>query len=274
MAATTADLVLNRVFDAPVELVFKAWTDPQHLARWWGPAGFTNPRCEFEARPGGRIHIDMRGPDGTTFPMTGTVAEIVPNKKLVMVCQAHFDQSGVPQLEVTNTAVFEDDHGRTRLTLTAVVVKATEAAAQALQGMTAGWTQTLQRLGGLVASTAVGVPTDHLEREIIESRTYLAPRDLVYRMFTEPEHLAKWWGPHGFSTVTDHLRPERLVYEHASPPPHEVTVIFTEVKGATRVYFRMVFPDATELAKTVNVFKADNGLGQTLDRLTQHLSTV
>jgi uncharacterized protein YndB with AHSA1/START domain len=65
------ELVLTRVFDAPRELVFKVWTDPKHLARWWGPRGFTNPVCELDLRPGGAILIHMRGPDGTVYPMTG-----------------------------------------------------------------------------------------------------------------------------------------------------------------------------------------------------------
>jgi len=66
------ELVLTRVFDAPRELVFKAWTDPKHVAQWWGPHGFTNPVCELDLRPGGAILIHMRGPDGVVYPMTGT----------------------------------------------------------------------------------------------------------------------------------------------------------------------------------------------------------
>ena len=58
-------LRITRVFDAPREVVFKAWTDPQLLAQWWGPKGFTNPVCELDARPGGAIRVHMRGPDGT-----------------------------------------------------------------------------------------------------------------------------------------------------------------------------------------------------------------
>jgi len=64
-------LVLTRVFDAPRELVFKVWTDPKHVARWWGPHRFTNPVCELDLRPGGAILIHMRGPDGVVYPMTG-----------------------------------------------------------------------------------------------------------------------------------------------------------------------------------------------------------
>src|SRR5436190_8252782 len=67
--APQRELVLTRVFDAPREVVFRAWTDPERLAQWWGPRGFTNPRCEWDARPGGAIRVDMKGPDGTVYPM-------------------------------------------------------------------------------------------------------------------------------------------------------------------------------------------------------------
>lgn len=68
------ELVLTRTFDAPRELVFKAWTDAKQLAEWWGPKGFTNPVCDIDVRPGGAIRIDMTGPDGTVYPMGGTSA--------------------------------------------------------------------------------------------------------------------------------------------------------------------------------------------------------
>ena len=60
-------LLLTRVFDGPRQIVFKAWTDPGYVALWWGPHGFTNPRSELDARPGGAMYIDMRGPDGSRY---------------------------------------------------------------------------------------------------------------------------------------------------------------------------------------------------------------
>ena len=65
------EIVLTRVFDAPRELVFKVWTNPKHVALWWGPHGFSNPFCELDLRPGGAILIHMRGPDGIVYSMTG-----------------------------------------------------------------------------------------------------------------------------------------------------------------------------------------------------------
>jgi uncharacterized protein YndB with AHSA1/START domain len=75
------ELTLVRTFSAPRALVFEVWTDPKHLAQWWGPQGFTNPVCEFDPRVGGAFRIHMRGPDGVTYPMKGIIQEIVPPER-------------------------------------------------------------------------------------------------------------------------------------------------------------------------------------------------
>src|SRR5208337_1503269 len=77
------ELTLVRVYNAPRALVFKAFTDPVHLARWWGPHGFTTPVCEFDARPGGALCIHMRAPDGRIYIAQGEVREIVTPERLV-----------------------------------------------------------------------------------------------------------------------------------------------------------------------------------------------
>ena len=91
------ELALTRVFDAPRELVWKVWTDPKHVARWWGPRGFTNPVCELAVRPGGAIRIHMRGPDGTVHPMTGVYLEVVEPQRIVFT-RAALGADGNPML--------------------------------------------------------------------------------------------------------------------------------------------------------------------------------
>ncbi len=71
------EVLLTRIIDAPRELVFEEWTNPKHMAVWWGPKYFTNPVCEMDVRPGGAILIHMQGPDGVVYPMKGTFHEIV-----------------------------------------------------------------------------------------------------------------------------------------------------------------------------------------------------
>jgi uncharacterized protein YndB with AHSA1/START domain len=78
---TGHEFVMMREFDAPRELVFQMWTDPKHLAQWWGPGGFTNPVCKWDARSGGKIYDVMRAPNGQDFPMGGQFREIVPPEK-------------------------------------------------------------------------------------------------------------------------------------------------------------------------------------------------
>ena len=77
--ATTAErtLIIERVFDAPRALVFKAWTEPERLVLWWGPRGFTMPACTMDARPGGAFRFCMRSPEGTDHWLRGVYREIV-----------------------------------------------------------------------------------------------------------------------------------------------------------------------------------------------------
>lgn len=140
------EVTITRVFDAPRELVFEAWTDPKHLARWWGPHGFRNPVCEVDLRPGGRILIHMQGPDGVVYPMTGTFKEIEPPERLAFLSAA-LDQEGKPVLESLTTVTFAKLHGnQTQLTVHAHATGLKPIAAEYLAGMQEGWTQSIERL--------------------------------------------------------------------------------------------------------------------------------
>ena len=134
MPKAAQELTFTRVFHAPRSLVFKAWIEPERLAQWWGPRNFTNPRCELDARAGGAIRIDMRGPDGTVYPMGGTFREVVEPEKLVFTATAVMDADGNPQLETLNTITLTELNGKTTLTLHVKVLKASPAAAFALSG--------------------------------------------------------------------------------------------------------------------------------------------
>jgi uncharacterized protein YndB with AHSA1/START domain len=150
MANEEQELVLIRVFDAPRELVFKVWTDQKHVAKWWGPHGFTNPVCELDPRPGGAIRIHMRGPDGTVYPTTGTFQDIVKPERIVLT-NAAVDSNGNPMFEILTTVTFIEQGGKTKQTLWARVIKKTAQAAPYLAGMEVGWTQSLERLASYVA---------------------------------------------------------------------------------------------------------------------------
>jgi len=148
---TERSVVITRVFDAPRELVFKAWTDPVHLAQWWGPRGFTNPVCEVDLRIGGALRIVMRAPDGAEHSMVGVFREIDPPARLVFDNIAT-DRDGKVLLEGLTTVTFaEQGAGGTKLTVESRAVARVDFASRMLEGMDAGWTQSIDRLGEHVA---------------------------------------------------------------------------------------------------------------------------
>lgn len=150
MSDHSASITLTRCFDAPRDRVWRAWTDPEHLARWWGPHGFTAPYCAWDARPGRAIRVHMRGPKGSPFdfdmPMGGHFEEVRPPEHLVFVTTAMPDEDGRPQLEVRHTVDFAEEDGGTRITLRAVVIRAEPDAANAVAGMERGWSESLEKL--------------------------------------------------------------------------------------------------------------------------------
>src|SRR5512135_3429008 len=101
-------VTLTRIYDAPRELVYKAWTDSNLMARWFGPKVFTSPICELDVRPGGEIYIVMRDPDGVNYPMTGLFQEVVEPERLVFTTRALADEAGKPQLETLDVLTLED----------------------------------------------------------------------------------------------------------------------------------------------------------------------
>ncbi|SNQ61714.1 SRPBCC family protein [Candidatus Methanoperedens nitratireducens] len=122
------DLIVTRIFDAPVELVWKAWTDPEQVMRWWGPKGFTSPVCKIDLRAGGEYLNAMRSPEGQEFWSKGIYREIVAPERLVMtdsfadekgntVPASHYGMSPDWPLELLITVTFEEYDGKTKLTL-------------------------------------------------------------------------------------------------------------------------------------------------------------
>jgi len=240
------ELTLSRTFEASRRLVFRAWTDQKRLARWWGPRGFDNPVCEFEARAAGAIRIDMRGPDGTVYSMTGVVREIVEPERLVFACMP-LDENRRPLFEVVNTVAFAEHKGMTTVTVHARVVRATPAAVPYLAGMEPGWSQSLDRLGALLGSRpAAGADGKGIsragDREIVISRVLDAPREMVWDAWTDPEQVVRWWGPRGFSTTIDTMdvRPGGI-WKHVMHGPdggdYPNKSVFTDVVEPERIAY-------------------------------------
>ena len=144
-AELSRDLVFVRRFGAPRAAVFRAWTDPAALARWWGPRGSTNPLCELDARPGGRLRIHMIARNGTVFPCRGEVREMRAPEHLVFTSSAEF--AGSAMLELCNVVQLEEEAGGTRLCLVSRILRAAPITlAMHSRGMERLWGQSLDRL--------------------------------------------------------------------------------------------------------------------------------
>ena len=156
MAAETvtvlAELVICRIFDAPRRLVFDAWTDPEHLARWWGPQGFAIIACKAEVRPGGAWHRTMRSLEGNIIRKHGVYREIVAPERLVFTYVSD-DVDGNPGPPTLVTVTFADGGGKTRLTLRQTLFES----AAARDAHHVGWTSCLERFAEYLAKRAVDV---------------------------------------------------------------------------------------------------------------------
>jgi uncharacterized protein YndB with AHSA1/START domain len=293
--ALKRELTLTRVFDAPRDLVFQAWTEPEHLKQWWGPSGFTTPKCEVDLRVGGAWKIVMRFPDGSNeHTMQAVYREVLPPERLAFTNVA-LDKDGNRLLEGVTTVTFADLGGKTKLTLQTRMTGLVSYAGRMLEGMEPGWSQSLERLAEKLAS-----PTSTSDREIVATRVFDAPRELVFQTWIDPMHISNWWGPRGFTTTTlemdarpggvwrhvmhgygrdfpneivflEVVKPERLVYDHVSEPRFQTTVTFAEDAGKTRVTVRNLFESAMLRNKVATEHHAVEGLHQTLERFGEQL---
>ena len=143
-------IICMRIFNAPRDLVFSAFTDPKHLDRWWGPNGFTITTSAFDFRPGGAWRFVMHGPDGRDYQNRITYDEIVPPERIVF---HHGGGEDVEPVQHTMTVVFEDLAGRTRLTMRLDFPSAAERdRVNKEYGADKGLTETMARMAEYVAA--------------------------------------------------------------------------------------------------------------------------
>ncbi len=141
------DVVITRVFDAPRDLVYAAYTDPAHVADWWGPEQYTTVVEEMDVRPGGRWRYVQRGPDGAEFGFHGVYHLVSPPEQLVYT----FEFEGVPGHVVMETIRFEDlGDGRTRLVDVGVFQSVEDRDAMVASGMESGADESMNRLAALL----------------------------------------------------------------------------------------------------------------------------
>jgi uncharacterized protein YndB with AHSA1/START domain len=288
------ELEFTRVFDAPRELVFEAWTEPAHLEKWWGPYGFRTESLSKETRVGGEWRLIMHAPDGTQFRNRVVYENVTPPERLVY---QHLGDDGKVHFEVTTTFKRLGEQ-QTRVTMRQMFGSEKERD-EVIQkyGADKGGTQTMDRLGEHLAT----VPQIHGEVEL--TRMFDAPREDVFRAWTDAAVMKEWFGPRNFTNSVcevdaqvggalrivmrgpdgteypmrgifrEVMAPERLVFSNVPVDAQDralmlgvTTVIFEEVRGGTKLTMRTVAIGVHPLA--ARMFEGmEAGWGQTLDRL-------
>ncbi len=187
-AAETSEREITgtRVFDAPRELVWTMWTDPQHIVEWWGPRGYRTTMQQMDVRAGGVWQFVMHSPDGTDYQNKNVYVDVVKPERIV------FDHVSGPLFRATVT--FEDLGGKTRV-VSRMVFETAELRDTVVRqfGAEEGLRQNLERLG------------EHLRRqcgqEFSIERAFDASRDLMWEVWTDPAHMQKWFGPKGMTGI-------------------------------------------------------------------------
>lgn len=311
----TADreIVIARVFDAPRELVWEAWTNPRHVAQWWGPRGFTTTIEEMDVRPGGVWKHVMHGPDGTDYPNRSVFTEVLKPERIVFSHGG--EKRGDAGVQFESTWTFEALGEQTRVTIRMVFATAAERDRVAQEyGAIEGGHQTLARLAEHLPKIAekkrnaltVTLPA---EREIVLTRWFDAPRRLVFEAWTKPEHLARWWGPRcytlsvcevdlrpggawrfGLRGADGEEHPFKGVYHEITPPARLVmtecydnpgtgrpewhtTLDLEEHDGKTKLTITCVFPSAEARDAHLDA-GMERGASESYDRLEEFLADI
>jgi len=206
------EIVFTHFYDAPRDVLFRAFTERDHVRHWWGPFGFKNTIHEMSVLPGGVWRCTMHGPDGTDYPNVIHYREVVPPQRLT-----YRHGSGVPgEPEFDMEVTFVGEDGGTRVTLRQThesAARADEVKRYAIEG----GRQTLTRLEGYLGTmrerigswVIEGSEATPIDTDFVFARVFEAPRDLVWRVMTMTAHLERWFGPAGMKmrVVSSELRP-------------------------------------------------------------------
>lgn len=234
-------LMITRELDAPRELVFDAWTQPQHAGQWWGPLGFTTTTHEMSATPGGTWRFTMHGPDGTDYPNKIVFTEVRRPERLT------YHHSGDSENDPTHFDVvvtFEELGDRTKLTMrmTFAIDGELQRLADEVNAIE-GARQHIERLGEYVAGMKAAMS------DVQITRTFDAPRELVFRAWTDPDRLAQWYAPHGCTIAFRQLDVREGGAFHSvirTPDGSHCWCrgIYTEVVAPERIVYTMAVADA------------------------------
>lgn len=179
------EIYITRIYDAPVKLVWEAWTDPKQVGKWWGPRGFTITTHNTDIRTGGSWSYTMHGPDGVDHPNKTKFLEVEKYSRMV------YDHGGSddrpPLFRVTVN--FSETAGKTKMEMSMALATAEVAAETKKFIKKAGGEATWDRLAEYLS------PSDLF----VINRTFDVPRDVLFDMWTDPKHFSQWLPPTGFT---------------------------------------------------------------------------
>lgn len=250
---------ISRLLDAPRALVYRVFTEPQHVAHWWGPFGFRNTVHEMNVKVHGVSRFTMHGPKGgtgptseaTDYPNEMRYLEVVPNERLVFTHGSGASGEEGFHVEIT----FADEGTQTRVVLTQTHASAARVA-DVKKYAVEGGNQTFTRLAGYLASTRDAIAPSVLEgaepgtedADFILTRVFKAPRALVFDAMLEPEHLAKWFGPAGVEMriIASDLRVGGMLHYSMKMGANESfgRTVYRDLKAPERFAYVVSFTDA------------------------------
>ncbi|HWA26081.1 MAG TPA: SRPBCC domain-containing protein [Lacunisphaera sp.] len=244
------EIILSRVLTAPRELVWEAWTNPEHVVKWWGPRGFTNATKRHDFRVGGYWEHTMIGPDGTRYPNKSKFLEIVPLERIVYLLGGGREDGEVAGANFTATWTFEVVDANTTKVTGTLLFPTKEARDHVVRefGAIEGGRQTLERLGEQLAVMRC--------EPFVVAHEFAAPRDLVWRTWTEPEHFRHWFGPKGAS----------LNIARFEVKPGGMTLFSMTLPGGQEMWVKAVYREIAPPAKLVWVTSPADQDGATVAR--------
>jgi uncharacterized protein YndB with AHSA1/START domain len=186
--SVSKDIRIQRIYDAPLQAVWDAWTDPAQAAQWWGPRGYSITNHSKDLRVGGHWAYTMHGPDGVDYENKTIYLEVEPLAKLVYDHGGNDDRP--PLFRVT--VLFAEVDGKTRMDM-CMTLPSAEAAVQTRQRIKqANGNSTWDRLAEYMAKRLSD------QEKFVINRSFDAPLELMFEMWTKPEHFSRWLAPTGF----------------------------------------------------------------------------
>lgn len=181
------EIAITRIYDAPVKRVWEAWVEPEQVAQWWGPRGFTLTTKQKDVRPGGTWTYTMHGPDGVDWPNKTVFLEVEPESLLVYDHGANDDHPALFRVKVRFTAMGDKTKMEMRMIL------ATPEAADETRAFVkkAGGNATWDRLAEYLDETL------HHKEVFVHSRSFHCSVERMYAIWTTPEQMAAWLPPAG-----------------------------------------------------------------------------